>query len=139
MNHEMVTHIKATKQPIQMNTNAGYKVLELKGQVLGFGKVYYNPDMMTNIFGFAKLAQKYHIVYDSDIEDAFHVYTDNKIIRFTRTGEGLYVYKPSSEFLEAVAEEKGMEPQAMNKTEKISCLVSTIKENKLGYTSQVSI
>ena len=58
MNHDMVTHIKATKEPIQMNTNAGYKVLELKGQVPGFGKVYYDPDMMTNIFRFAKLAKK---------------------------------------------------------------------------------
>ena len=98
MNHDMVTHIKATKRPIQMNTNAGYKVLELEGQVPGFGKVYYDPDMMTNIFGFAKLAEKQQIVYNSDVEDAFHIYTDDKIIKFARTGEGLYVYKPPLEF-----------------------------------------
>ena len=89
-----------------MNTNAGYKVLELEGQVSGFGKVYYDPDMMTNIFGFAKLAKKYWIIYDSDVEDAFHIYTDDKIIKLARSGEGLYVYKVSLEFLAAVAEEK---------------------------------
>ena len=90
---------------------------------------------MTNIFGFAKLAEKYRIVYDSDVEDAFHVYTGDKVVKFTRTDEGLYVYKPTSKYLKAVAATKGVEPpRTMSKTEKISCLVSTVNENKMGYT-----
>ena len=59
MNPDMVTNIIMSNQPIQMNTNAGFKILGLEGQVPGFGKVYNNPTMMTNIFGFAKLVSKY--------------------------------------------------------------------------------
>jgi len=133
MNNNMVTNIKVTKKPIQMNTNAGYKILQLEGEVPGFGRVYYDPTMMTNIFGFAKLAEKCQIVYDSDIEDAFHVHTDNGIIKFAQTDEGLYVYKPSSKFIQAVAAEKGMTfpPEV-----KVSCLVSSVEENKMGFTKR---
>ena len=74
MNPDMVTDIKVSKQPIQMNTNARFKVLGLEGQVPGFGKVNFDPTMMTNIFGFAELVLKYQIVYDSDVGDAFKVY-----------------------------------------------------------------
>ena len=98
MNPDMVTDIKMSNQPIQMNTNAGFKILGLEGQVPGFGKVYYDPTMMTNIFGFGKLVSKYRIVYDSDVEDAFKVYTNEGVIKFKQNKEGLYVYRPSEKY-----------------------------------------
>ena len=39
LNPDMVTDVKMSNQPIQMNTNAGFKILGLEGQVPGFGKV----------------------------------------------------------------------------------------------------
>jgi hypothetical protein len=136
MNPDMVTKIKVSREPIQMRTNAGTKVMALEGQVDGFGRVYYDPTQMANIFGFAKLADNHRIVYDSEKEDAFHVYMDHGIVKFTRTDEGLYVYKPTPKFLQAVAATKGMKPLANYQAHETSLLVSTVSENKLGYTKR---
>ena len=82
MNPDMVTQIKISHEPIQMKMNASTKIMALEGQVDGFWRVYYDPTQMANIFGFGKLVDKYRIVYDSEKEDAFHVYTDNGIVKF---------------------------------------------------------
>ena len=131
-NPDLITNIRVTQQPIQMNTNAGYKVLGLEGQVPGFEKAYYDPTMMTNIFGFAELVSKYRIVYDSDVEDAFKVYTKDGIIKFKQNQEGLYVYKPTTNYMKSVARQKGMNPPV----ERHNYLVSSVEENKMGYTKR---
>jgi hypothetical protein len=78
-----------------MATNAGTKTLNLKGDVIGFGKAWYDPDFMANIFGFAKMAEQHRITYDSNIEDAFLVHTeDGDVLKFEQTSEGLYAYRP---------------------------------------------
>jgi hypothetical protein len=90
-----------------MATNTGTKTLNLKGDVIGFGKAWYDPGFMANIFGFAKMAEQHRITYDSDIEDAFLVHTeDGDTIKFDRTPEGLYAYRPPQEFLDEVAKTK---------------------------------
>jgi len=38
-----------------MHTNAGARTLNLKAEVPAFGKVYYDPDHIANIFGLAKM------------------------------------------------------------------------------------
>ncbi|MGC9205413.1 MAG: hypothetical protein ACP5FN_04045, partial [Candidatus Micrarchaeia archaeon] len=40
MNPDLFTDIKIAKQPINTTMNAGEKIIGLKGQVKGFGKVY---------------------------------------------------------------------------------------------------
>ena len=92
--------------------------------------------MMTNIFGFADLVDKHRIVYDSHVEDAFKVHTDNGIVKFARTDEGLYVYKPTSKYLKVVTADKGMKPPTNDPADEISCMVSSVEENKLGYTKR---
>jgi hypothetical protein len=55
-----------------------------------------SEEAITNIFSYAKMADKYRIIYaDSSNEDAFVVHiSDTKQVRFTRLGNYLYVYKP---------------------------------------------
>jgi len=38
-----------------MHTNAGTHTLTLEAEVPAFGKVYYDPDHIANIFGLAKI------------------------------------------------------------------------------------
>lgn len=45
---------------------------------------------------------------NNTIEDAFLVYTDNGIVKFTRTKEGMCGFKLSKEHLEAVALQQGI-------------------------------
>jgi hypothetical protein len=113
-----------------MATNAGTKTLNLKGDVIGFGKAWYDPDFMANIFGFAKMAEQYRITYDSNIEDAFLVHTeDGDVLKFERTSEGLYAYRPPKEFLDSVARTKIKPARKQN-------FVSTVKENLEGFTKR---
>jgi hypothetical protein len=82
-NPDLITNLKATSSPLQMATNAGTKTLNLKGDVIGFGKAWYDPGFMANIFGFTKMAESNRITYDSNIEDAFLVHTeDGDVIKF---------------------------------------------------------
>ena len=91
-----------------MLTNAGTKIMDKEAIVPGFGKAYFDPSLITNIFGFAKTSDKYRITYDNSIEDAFNVFTDDGVIKFTKSDDGLYIYKPTDQFLKTTAEKNGM-------------------------------
>lgn len=136
MNPDLVTNIRVAKQPVMMHTNAGTKLIGLEGDVRGFGKVYYDPTDMANIFGLADMVTRYRVTFDSAVENAFHVHSDNGIIKFTRTPEGLYVYKPSDKFLAQVAVSKGMTAPGEPDYRGRSFLVATVNENRKGYTQR---
>jgi hypothetical protein len=42
----------------------------------GLGEAWYDPDQVTNIFGFAKLEDQYRITYGSHVEKAFNIHTN---------------------------------------------------------------
>ncbi|MGC8546002.1 MAG: hypothetical protein ACP5NR_08700 [Athalassotoga sp.] len=138
MNPDLVTGIKVAKHPLMMTTNAGSKVIGLKGHGNGFGKVYYDPTSMANIFGLAQLADKYRVTFDSEVENAFVVHVNDRVVKFARTPEGLYAYKPSDRYLAEVAESKCMNPpdstDAVTDYRGKSFLISSVEENRKGYT-----
>jgi len=77
-NPDLIRNICPAKRPIAMHTNAGTCTLNLEAEVPAFSKVYYNPDHIANIFGLAKMVDTANCVtFDSRIDDAFHVWTDN--------------------------------------------------------------
>jgi hypothetical protein len=127
MNKEMLTNVQAADNPVKMITNAGSKVITKQAEVLGFGTVYYNSTIFGNIFEFSAMADKYRIVYDSAVEDAFLVHTENRVIKFERTSEGLYAYQPHRSFYDEV-----VIAEAAAKAK--SFLLSTVSENKEGYS-----
>ena len=92
-----------------MQTNAGSKLLNLDGDLKGFGIAKYDPSHMANIMGFSHMADKYHVTYDNEKEDVFVIcdQSTGNIVRFARDGR-LYTYEPSKNYLEAVAKSKGM-------------------------------
>ena len=85
-----------------MSTNAGRTVNNTIAEVPGFRQVWFDEKVIANIFGFANMKKRHHIVYDSDKEDAFLIYTDNGIIMFEATPEGLYCYKVTPGYLETI-------------------------------------
>ena len=63
------------------------------------------------------------MTYNSWKEDAFNIYTNNGVVQFKRNNAGLYTYKPSEGYIQEVEEKNRM------------CnLVTTVNENKVGYT-----
>jgi hypothetical protein len=63
---------------------------------------------LASIFGLASAIKKYRVTYDSDKEDAFLMHTKDGIVKFERTPEGLYAFKPTENFLRQVAKRKQM-------------------------------
>ena len=146
MNPDLVSKIRVSRSPIGMATNAGNKKLSLEGQVDGFGTVYYDPSQMANIFGFADTVDKHRVTYDSAKEDAFVVHMSDKTIKFKRTPEGLYAFKPGDSYLKSVADEKSMGPitgvthmqlpDSDDSESEVSLAISSVSENRKGYTQR---
>ena len=82
MNKDLVKNIKLSPRPITMKTNGGSKTMTMEGTVGGFGKAYFDPSQMANLFGFAHLVDKNRITYDSDVEDAFLMHFKNGVVKF---------------------------------------------------------
>ena len=121
-NPDLVENIRRSDKTLVLATNAGVKQSNQEASVPGFGKVYFDKDAIANIFGLSDLKKKYRITYDSMKEDAFLVYKENEIIRFECSPEGLYQYEVS----------KGYKSDL--KDSGTSYLVSTVTENRKGYT-----
>ena len=102
LNPRMVCNIKIAPKPIKLATNAGQIELNMKATVQGFGEVWYNPNLPTNIFSFSELNKKHEISYDSTKEKAFLIHLPTKIIKFKMTTNGLYAYKPNEYVLNPI-------------------------------------
>ena len=82
------------------------------------------------------MANKYQITYDSDKEYTFIIKTDNGIIKFIRTPEGLYAYKSSASYLKHMADTKCMSPPIETSVVQLSNMVLTVTENLKFYTQR---
>ena len=117
-NPKLIEGIQESKTTLELATNTGTKCSNQEADMPGFGRVWYDQDAITNIFGFADLVKKYRITYDSDKEDTFLVHMPNKTIKFERSPEGLYQYKMPEEY-----------KRTLKKCEGQSHLVATVQEN----------
>jgi hypothetical protein len=132
MNPKMLSNIKRAAKPLTMVTNAGSKKLFKKGNIHGFGEAWFDPDQVANIFGFFRLAEQYRITYDSDIENAFNVHTNDGIVKFKKNEDGLYVYRPSPQYLKNIANST----RGGDSDIETNLLAHTISENREGYTQR---
>jgi hypothetical protein len=128
MNPDMVTNIQVSKEPVSMTTNAGNKMIGLEATVPGYGRTWFDRNQIANIYGFSHMVDEHRITYDSKKEDAFMVHTNEGIIKFARTPDGLYAYEPSNKY-------KNYVTKTNNKIRlNINNMVTTVKENMMGYT-----
>ena len=135
MNPDLITNLRKSKKTLRMSTNAGTKDIKLEGEVINFGQAWYDPHMMTNIFSLSGMADKYRVEYDSSKEDAFKIHTDHGIVKFARTPEGLYAFRPSDNYKALVAETKN--PVTYTQVETGDQYhVTTVQENLTGFTKR---
>ncbi len=94
-NPNLVHNIRnATNESLDLVTNAGILQTNQKATVPGWGEVWFNPHAITNIFSYSEMAKRHRITYDSEKEDAFTVHLPDKQVKFTKTDQGLYIFKP---------------------------------------------
>jgi hypothetical protein len=125
-NEKLVENIRKSDTKLLLATNAGVKENDMKASVPEFGDVWFDKDAIANIFGFAELKKKCRITYDSDKEDAFLVHTENGLIKFEASPQGLYRYKVSQNYLDGLKE----------MVQETSNIVTTVAENRKNYTQR---
>ncbi len=117
-NPNLVEDQKIVSAPLELSTNAGELITYKKSNVPGYGDVWFDERAITNIFSFAEMEDKYRITYDSWKEKAFVVNMPYKQVKFARSTNGLYYFKPSYSTGNSVS------------------LVETVAENSQHYTKQ---
>lgn len=94
-NPNLVENITDSNETLHLSTNGGDLHTNQRATVPKYGEVWFDPTAITNIFSFAEMENRYRITYDSSKEKAFVVHLPDKQIKFSRTDNGLYAYKPN--------------------------------------------
>jgi hypothetical protein len=99
-NPKFVTNIKQSNNPIELETTGGTKIEDKEATIPGYkGHIWYDKEAPISTLSFGKLVQEPNIdkiTYDSSKEDAFNIHTkDAGTIKFKRTPNGLYAFKPT--------------------------------------------
>ena len=118
-NPALVSNLTRSEQALHLSTNAGVLKTDLQAEVPGYGKVWYHPKAIANVFSLARMADKYRVQNDSIVEDAFIVHGPNRQVKFHRISGNLYIWVPNKQDIQAG-----------------TALVNTLQENKSFYTDR---
>jgi hypothetical protein len=127
-NPNLLVNIHEADTSMKIHCNAGTAVTNLKGELPGYGMVWYHPQGIANIFSLSCIEKKgYTVTYDSNAgTGAFKVTKPNGSVRtFERSTRGLFYLDTS------VTRENG--ENFMNNG---TALVTTVAENKSRYTNR---
>jgi hypothetical protein len=126
-NDSLVHDITPSKEILEVSTNAGDIASHATATVPGYGKVWFNPNAITNIFSFAQMEDKYRITYDSAVEKAFMIHLPDRQVKFKRSKNGLYRHKPTYDTKKSTCK---------HETSLINHSIESVEENKLLYTAR---
>lgn len=128
-NHSMVTNLRQTKTPIEVTGIDGKPTrVHQEEDLLGYGMVYYHPEVAANILSFHKLTKRFQLVYDNRAMDAFIVTRDDgSTMEFMPSTEGLYNY----DFSLSIKRKKEQE----NQTKK-TIMIVTVEDVQRNFTNK---
>jgi len=90
-NPALLTHIRKSKQPMNIHCNSGITTTTLIGRLKGFRWVWHDPHGIANIISLSKLATKHRITMDTSIDNAIYIHrSDGTIRKFECTTSGIY-------------------------------------------------
>jgi len=85
-NNKLITNIRESKRVLTLHCNAGKVSVTQKGDLRGFGTVWYYPDGIANILSIYNIQKKHRITFDSDDGTGLTVHKEDGSTR---------VFKPS--------------------------------------------
>ena len=111
--------LKKVNNHITVHCNAGEVKVNMMGTLTGYGKAWYYPQAIANILSLFKVAQRFHVEYDSAQTGSLIVWKGDGTRREFKPGvRGLFYYDCTSN------EETVLTTQHYT----IDC-VNTVKEN----------
>lgn len=93
-NKKFVRNIRKSPKQLKLETIGGALTIDQVADLPDFGPVWFSPKAITNVFSKAEMADKFRICYDNDVEDVYYVHTTSKVVKFERTSNNLYVFRP---------------------------------------------
>ncbi len=85
----LLTNIKTVNVTLRLSTNAGVMYCNEKGELKGYGEVWYHKEAITNILSLKNVKKVYRVTYDSEGTDTFEVYRPQGNLKFKCSPEGL--------------------------------------------------
>jgi hypothetical protein len=128
-NSIMLRNIRKSHNPIRIKEIDGNAIdVEEIGDLLGYGTVYYHPQVTENVLSFHNMAKRFKsVMYDNRQQDAFVVtWDDNTTFTFIPSKEGLYFYDYQHSINRTTTETE--EQNAM--------VVNTVEELQRNYTTR---
>ena len=86
------SRIHATNTIMNIKCNAGVKRTNLRGDLSGYGWVWFFPDGIANILSMSRVKEKCRVTYDSATDNSFHVHKEGKILKFKEATRWLYYF-----------------------------------------------
>jgi Zinc knuckle len=118
-NPALLTNIRRTNTSMEIHCNAGTASTNMKGDLPGYGTVWFLPKGIANILSLASIEEHgYHVAYDSKIGNGCFIVTKPNGSRnlFQKSDCGLFYLDPDS------------------KKEESTVLINTVEDNKGKYT-----
>jgi hypothetical protein len=116
------TNVRKSDKHLDIHCNAGIATTNLISDFPGYGTVWYHPKGIANILSLSRLrARGYRVVYDSDEDNQFVVYTSD--------GSPPHIFKQSERglfYMDALDRDDGKQGVT---------LVTTVASNKIRYTN----
>jgi len=90
-NPKLLSNIHDTRPSLTLYCNAGKATINKKGDLKGYGTVWYHPDGIANILSLHNVQKKYKVTYDSAQGNGFMVHKANDNNRvFMPSSKGLF-------------------------------------------------
>jgi hypothetical protein len=94
-NRAILVNIRRADKPIKLKGIEGKTIkINEEGDLIGYGKVYYHPQVTANVLSFHDMARRFSsIIYNNKEKDAFLVTRDDgTTMEFIPSAGGLYYY-----------------------------------------------
>jgi len=88
-NPHLLTNIRISKTTLMLHCNAGKAIVQQKGDLKGYGTIWYYPEGIENILSLHKVQEKYKVTYDSSTMARFVVHKSagtNRIFKPSKKG-----------------------------------------------------
>ena len=89
----------------------------MRGNLSGYGPVWYFPNGVSNILSLIHVKEKFRVTYDSALDNTLYVHKPEKIIQFREAVRRLYYFDTA------------------DRSEECTNLVTTVEDNKSKFSA----
>jgi len=90
-NPKLLTNICVAKRSLTLYCNAGKAIINKKGDLKGYGTVWFYPDGIANILSLGNVKKKHRVTYDITLDEGFLVFkADHTARSFRPSKKGLF-------------------------------------------------